>query len=273
MADHVAQSLDEGAWGMSTGLEYWPGLGASADELSQLCRVVASRDALHASHVRNRDVHYDMGFTEVLSVGRVSGARTQISHIQPKYRCPDHAMAHTLDMIDQAQAAGLDVAFDVIPHEWSHTGIAAMLPSWAKAGSTRYLARLADPAVRERMKANRAPMWRLVLDGRWDMIHFLRVSDASILGRTVAEVAEERGTSGWDTVFDVLLAAGKDALHLQWTSKSFFEEDLRLCLQRPECGVMSDTLALSRRGPTAGPSDRSPATAGRRASCSTTCAI
>lgn len=251
MADHVTRSLDEGAWGMSTGLEYWPGLGAAADELAHLCRIVAAKDALHASHVRNRDVHYDMGFTEVLSVGRVSGARTQISHIQPKYGRPDHAMAHTLAMIDEAKATGLDVAFDVIPHEWSHTGVAAMLPSWAREGGVEaLLGRLRDPAERARMRVNRAPMWRLVLEQRWDRIYFLRGPDTTILGRTVEDVAAERGTDGWDTVFDLLLEAGDEALQLLWTSKSFFEEDLHLCLKRPECGVMSDTFALCRNGPT-----------------------
>ncbi|MDX6748773.1 D-aminoacylase [Geminicoccaceae bacterium 1502E] len=254
MAGLVAESIDGGAWGMSTGLEYWPGLSAGAAELTRLCSVVADRDALHASHVRNRDVYYDMGFTEVISVGRVSGARTQISHIQPKYGRPDHAMAHTLRMIDEAQAAGVDVAFDIIPHEWSHTGVAQNLPAWAREGGVEaLLKRLEDPAARERMKANRAPMWRLVLERRWDMIRFLRASDESLLGRTVAEVAEARGASDpFDMVLDLLRAEGEAALQMLWTSQSFFEEDLVMCLKRRECGVMSDTLALCRKGPTAG---------------------
>ena len=253
MADLVAESLDEGAWGMSTGLEYSPGLSATPDELTRLCKVVAGRGGFHASHVRNRDIYYDLGFTEVLSIGRVAGVRTQISHIQPKYGRPDHAMAHALEMIDQARAIGVDVAFDVIPHEWSHTGVAAILPAWAREGGVeRLLERLRDPEMRARMKANPAPMWRLVLDDRWDLIYFLRAGDSGILGRSVADVAAERGTAPYDTVLDLLLEAGENALHLLWTSKSFFEEDLRLCLRRPDCGVMSDTLALSRRGPTVG---------------------
>lgn len=253
MTELVAESLDEGAWGLSTGLEYWPGLGATASELTRLCRVVAERDGFHASHVRNRDVHYDLGFMEVLSVGRVAGVRTQISHIQPKYGRPDHAMTHTLAMIDQARATGLDVAFDVIPHEWSHTAVAAILPAWAREGGVeKLLERLQDPELRSRMKVNPAPMWRLVLDDRWDLIHFLRADNPDILGKTVATVAAERGTAPYDTVLDLLLEAGENALHMLWTSKSFFEEDLRLCLIRSDCGVMSDTLALSRRGPTGG---------------------
>lgn len=251
MEELVAESLDEGAWGMSTGLEYWPGIGASASELTRLCEVVANRGALHSSHVRNRDIHYDMGFTEILSVGRASGVRTQISHIQPKWGRPDHAMAHTLEMIDQARGAGLDVAFDIIPHEWAHTSVAAILPAWAREGGiSETVERLKDPETRKKIKANRAPMWRIILDGRWDLIHFLRADDATIIGRTVAEVAKDRGTDPYDTVLDLLVEAGDNAARMLWTSKSFFEEDLEMCVKRNDCAIMSDTLAISRTGPT-----------------------
>ncbi len=247
----LAESLDGGAWGMSTGLEYWPGMGAAVSELTRLCKIVADRDALHASHVRNRDIHYDLGFTEVISIGRVTGVRTQISHIQPKWGRPDHAMSHTLEMIDQAKAAGVDVAFDIIPHVWSHTGVASILPSWAREGGVRkMLERLKSSDLREKIKTNPSPMWRIILDDRWDLIHFLRANDASIVGRTVADVAKDRGTSPYDTVLDLLIEAGDDALRMLWTSKSFFEEDLEACVKRPDCAVMSDTLALSRKGPT-----------------------
>lgn len=223
--------------------------GATPAELTRLCEIVAARDGFHASHVRNRDVHYDMGFTEVMSVGRVAGVRTQISHIQPKWGRPSFAMAHTLDMIDQARSEGLDVAFDIIPHVWSHTGVAAVLPSWVREGGVEAtLERLKDPVAREKIKANRAPMWRIILDGRWDLIHFLRAPDKKIIGRTVEDVARERGQDPYDAVLDLLVEAGPDMLSMLWTSRSFFEEDLRMCVKRPDCAIMSDTLAISRNG-------------------------
>lgn len=160
-------------------------------------------------------------------------------------------MAHTLEMIDQARAEGLDVAFDIIPHIWSHTGVASVLPAWAREGGVEAtLARLKDPVLREKIKANRAPMWRIILDGRWDLIHFLRAPDPAIIGRTVADVAAARGTDPYDTVLDLLIEAGADMLSMLWTSQSFFEEDLQMCVKRPDCAIMSDTLALSRKGPT-----------------------
>ncbi|MGJ3262855.1 MAG: N-acyl-D-amino-acid deacylase family protein [Salinarimonas sp.] len=244
-------SLDEGAWGMSTGLEYWPGLGATTDELAQLCAIVSAYGAMHATHVRNRDRFYDLGFGEALAIGRVANVRTQISHIQPKYGRPAHAMAHTLGMIDHARSIGVDVAFDIIPHDWSHTGVASMLPSWAREGGVeKLLHRLGDPGMRLRLRDNPTPMWRIVLDEHWDKVYFLRASNKQIIGRSVAEIASERDRDAWDTIFDLLLEEGEDALHMLWTSQSFFEEDLEMALRHDQCAVMSDTMALGVSGPT-----------------------
>lgn len=123
--------------------------------------------ASHATHVRNRDVYYDLGFGEAIATARMAGARLEISHIQPKVDAPDHAMAHALEMIEAARRHGVDVAFDVIPHDWSHTRVTAILPSWAQAGGVAALLdRLKDPD----MKVNPKPIWRLVPAGRWDDI-------------------------------------------------------------------------------------------------------
>ncbi len=249
----LEESLEQGAWGMSTGLEYWPGLGAGIEELTRLCRTVARHDGIHASHVRNRDLYYDLGFGEALTLGRVAGVRTQISHIQPKYGRPDHAMAHTLEMIEHARGIGVDVGFDVIPHDWSHTAVAAMLPAWSREGGVeRFVERLGDVATRRRIKETLAPMWRIVVDGHWHKVVILGATNTSLIGRSVAELIAEHDAEPWDLIFDLLRDEGRDALKMLWTSQSFYAEDIELALQHPCCSVMSDTLALGDDGPTAG---------------------
>ena len=99
----------------STGLEYWPGSLATPDQLAELCGIAAKKGALYATHVRNRDVFYDLGFGEALATARVSGARLQVSHIQPKFGAPAHAMEHAIEMMETARRQGVDVACDVIP--------------------------------------------------------------------------------------------------------------------------------------------------------------
>ena len=251
MAELLERSLDEGAYGFSSGLEYWPGSLATPDQLAKLCEKVAARGLLYATHVRNRDVFYDLGFGEAIATARVSGARLQISHIQPKFGAPDGAMAHSLEMIDQAVRQGVDLACDVIPHDWSHTRVLAILPQWAQEGGIEAVRqRLKDEATRDKIKANPRPMWRLVTAGRWDEIVLMQ-SEANhdLVGKSLAEIGAKRNRDPYDAALDLLLEEEGEAMnHLMWTSHSFRDDDIKLALSGTDCAVISDTLALAPYG-------------------------
>ena len=86
-------------------------------------------------------------------------------------------MEHTLEMIDLARRYDCDIAFDVIPHDWNHTLMAAILPSWAQAGGVdEVMKRLADPETREKIKANPQPMWLIVQAEKWSDIVLLNAT-------------------------------------------------------------------------------------------------
>jgi N-acyl-D-amino-acid deacylase len=242
------ECFEAGAIGFSTGLEYFPGNIAPQHEIAGLCRCCARHGLLYASHVRNRDIYYDLGFTEAIATARHAGARLQISHIQPKYGAPKHAMQSTLELIARAKREGVDVGYDVIPHDWSHTGIVAALPVWAREGGVEALrARLRDPAQRELMKHNPQPIWRLVTDRKWADIVLLRSrANPDLVGRTFEEIGSIRRADPFDAALDLLLEEGEGMTEMLWTSHSFSEQDVQLCIEQPECAVMSDTLALSR---------------------------
>lgn len=250
MATLVAQAMDEGAGGFSSGLEYYPGILSSPEHLVPLCEVAASYNRLYATHVRNRDTHYDLGFAEAITTARQSGARLQISHIQPKYGAPDYAMEHTLEMIDVARRHDADIAFDIIPHDWAHTLMAAILPKWAQAGDVNeVLTRLKTPADRERIKANPQPMWLLVKARRWrDIVLINATENKDIVGADLEEIGRMRGVDPYDAVLDILIEEGDNLMGAMWSSKSFRESDLDLCLQQPECAVISDTVATANDG-------------------------
>ena len=253
MAELLCEAFDQGAYGFSTGLEYWPGSICAPEHIIPLCAVAARRDRLYATHVRNRDACYDLGFGEALCTARNASARLQISHIQPKYGAPAHAMEHSLEMIDMVRRQGVDVAFDVIPHDWSHTLIRAILPPWAQEGGVpRILERLKDPDTRERMKRNPKHMWLLVTDERWDRIALLNSEvNPRLVGETFADIGRMRNTSPFDAALDLLEEEGEGMGGLLWTSHSFNDDDIDLCLRQPECAVISDTLALAPYGPLA----------------------
>lgn len=250
MAKLVDQCLEEGAGGFSSGLEYFPGSLAAPDHLVPLVEMAAKYGRLYATHVRNRDTEYDLGFAEAMSTARQADARLQISHIQPKFGAPAHAMEHTLDMIDVARGYGADIAFDVIPHDWNHTLMAAILPKWAQAGSIdAVLQRLADPHSRERIKANPKPMWLLVKARQWKDIVLLNATEnKDLVGADFAEIGRMRGVDPYDAVFDILLEEGENLMATMWTSRSFRDSDVDLCLRQAECAVISDTVAIANDG-------------------------
>ncbi len=255
MVRMLSESLDDGAFGFTTGLEYHPGKTAAFDELVALCTATANADAIYATHSRNRDRRYFVGFGEALDLARESGVRLQISHINPKYGRPEHAMRNTLQMIEWTRAEGIDVAMDMMPTNWNHTAATSMFPSWSFGLSTDELIELmTSPQGRARLRDNPLPMWRLVVEERWDRIRLLASSaNRDLVGRTIADLTVERNTaSGWDTLFDLLIEEGKRLKGLMLTSDAFAEEDNRLALEHPLCSVESDTMAMATDGPLAG---------------------
>ena len=246
----VDRCMDEGAGGFSTGLEYFPGSLAAPEHLVPMCEVAAKHGRLYATHVRNRDTQYDLGFAEAIATARQSGARLQISHIQPKFGAPDYAMEHTLEMIEVARRHDVDIAFDVVPHDWSFTFMVAMLPKWAQAGGVDdVLMRLANPDDREKIKANPQPMWLMVKAGKWKDIALLSATvNKDLVGADFEEIGRMRGVDPYDAALDIMLEEGDHLLAAMWTSRSFRDADIDLCLQQPECAVISDTVAIANEG-------------------------
>ena len=253
MSSLVDEAFEQGAIGLSTGLEYWPGILSSIEHLVPICEVAGRHGGLYATHVRNRDVYYDLAFSEAIATARAAGAKLQISHIQPKFGAPSYAMEHTLELIESARSHDVDVAFDVIPHDWAHTRVTSILPRWAQEGGVpKLLDRLTNVTDRENMKSNPTPHWRLVTAGRWDDIRILHSeANPDLIGATLSEIGRIRKIDPYDAVLDLLLEEGEGLQHLLWTSHSFSDDDIELCIKQDQCAVISDTLALSPYGPLA----------------------
>ncbi len=244
------EALEAGAIGLSSGLEYSPGNSARTEEVLALCHVAKRHDALYATHVRNRDYFYEQGFGEALAVARRTGVKLQISHITPKFGAPPHAMEHTLDMVHWTRKAGVDLAFDMIPHEWGPTSMSAVLPPWAfEGGVTKVLERLGNPAMREKIKRNPLPIWKLVQAGKWDQIMlFESAQNAELIGMTFEEIGRKRRVDPYDAVLDILLEEGEGLYGVTWVGHLITEDDLKMTLHEPECAVISDTITLAPYG-------------------------
>ena len=257
MTAQAREALEQGAIGVSSGLEYHPGFNADLNELVAIAKVAAEYDSMYATHVRNRDWHYEMGVGEALATARLSGVRLQISHLVPKYGAPPHAAEHIMEMMDWTKRQGVDVGFDVIPHEWGPTRVASVLPKWAyEGGVERTIERLRDPQLRPRLKYNPFPQWKMVADRRWyDIILTQSVVNSGLIGLDFEEIGRIRGCDPHDAVLDLLLEEmqEKGTINaLYWMGRISREDDIKTMLRDPECAVISDTMTLNVTGPLAG---------------------
>jgi N-acyl-D-amino-acid deacylase len=197
-------AMEEGAWGMSTGLDYPPGSYADTDELAALSAEVARLGGIYHTHVR-----YSLGdrfldpFREAIEIGRRGGVPTHITHFYQRTTAPGGA-ARMLGLVEDAREAGLDVTFDGYPYAYSSTRLNIVIPQWAFDGGPAALRRnLASPEARARMRkemAPRAASWQEM----W-ITHLKRPEHHRFEGRSVAEVAEAMGLDVIDAVCELLL--------------------------------------------------------------------
>lgn len=250
MEQLLTDCMEVGAWGMSSGLEYFPGSSANSEEIDGLCRVVSKYDGLYATHVRNRDENYKKGFQEPLDNASRSDVRLQISHIVPKYGAPPEAARWTLEQIS-SYADTIDVACDAIPYEWGPTTMTAILPaSLLKQNISEILNILSDPSRREALKHQKQFFWLLIRDQCWDSIklyHSLKFPE--LIGKNGFELAEALNTTPFDAMLDILAEEGEQMFSVLMMGKIKRENDLADCIAYQGCSIISDGLSLSRTGP------------------------
>ena len=236
MRDLVRQSLEEGAFGLSLGLEYPPGMNAELAELTEIARVVAGHDRFIAAHIRSRDFRYVQAAGEMLAMVEGSGVSFQFSHLTSRYGAALSDDATVWGLIDQSRARGFDVTCDMAPVLWSFSQVTNALPGWAfEGGVGGLLERLRDHEARERMKAHRQPQAKALVAGKWDKFIIVNSKRSpEVVGKTLEQVGEERGCDPHDAVLDILLAEGEEVDGMFWCVKDYVDEDvLRRALTHP----------------------------------------
>jgi N-acyl-D-aspartate/D-glutamate deacylase len=144
----------------------------------------------------------------------------------------------------------MDIAFDVIPHDWNNTSVIAILPKWVREGGTQAtLERLKDPAVRQKVKDNPAPMLLIVKARQWSKVKLLNArANRALIGTDFAEIGRQRGVDPYDALMDMLIEEGEDATRLMWATQSFSEQEIEMFMRDSACAVISDTAALAPDG-------------------------
>ncbi len=244
MATLLEDALESGAFGLSSGLIYAPGLFAGTDELVALAAVAARFGTPYASHIRNETDHVEEAVAEAIEIGRRSGAAVHISHHKVAGRAAWGRTSRTLAQIDAARQAGVDVTVDVYPYTAGSTALQALLPPWVLAGGTgEMLERLKQAPTRMRLRHEivRSDAWQnLVRATGWDHITVAaapgRPQDE---GKSLATIAAGERRDPVDVVCDLLLAERANVtivLHMMDA------EDVENVLRWPHAMIGSDGI-------------------------------
>ena len=208
----LGEALDEGAFGMSSGLTYTPGMYADTAELEALCRVVAERGGYWSPHTRSYGGAALEAYREALDIGRRTGCPIHLTHATMNFAPNRGRAAELLALVDEALADGVEVTLDTYPYLPGATTLAALLPSrLAETGDLLGTIAALDGDGRE---AVRVELEEIGCDGfhgeraDWSAIQIAGTGDPALgdlVGRTVAEIAEASGQRAVDVVLDTIL--------------------------------------------------------------------
>jgi N-acyl-D-amino-acid deacylase len=234
MCGLLEEAMEQGSAGLSSGLMYAPGSGAPADELIALCRVVARKGGVYATHMRSYSAGLVEAVEEQLLIAERAECRLQISHLQAAGEEYWPLQQPAVGLIEQAAARGTDVAFDAYPWLAGFTVMTQLLPQSAlDGGIPSLLARLRDPMQR----AIIGP--QIHHEAHWDRVVITAAAhhESSLVGRSVQEIAAERGTDPESTVMDLLLEQNADGTIVEHCQAL---ENLHELMTHPQATIITD---------------------------------
>jgi N-acyl-D-amino-acid deacylase len=253
MEDLLEKSLQEGACGMSTGLEYIPDSHARTIELIRLGRVLARNDKLYTSHIRGESQALFISIEEAIHTAEVSGCQLEISHLKLGGIFNWGKTEKLFSLLEDALARGVRLSWDQYPYVAWGTGLADYIPGWVRQdGYQKFIENLSNKISRKKIRQeieneirkgshayNTAP---------WENVQIAMVeSDAFKFaeGKRVAEIASALNIDPMDLVFDLLIAEKGSVSTLVFCMD---EEDIKTIMRHPRTIIASDGRAVANYG-------------------------
>ena len=245
----VAQAMQDGAVGLSTGLLYVPGTYAETEEVVRLAKVAAQYGGVYASHIREQGAKLHDSITEAVQIGQEAGTPVQISHLKIKGRTRWGQIGDAISLIDGFRAQGVDVVVDAYPYERASTNLGVNLPRWAVAGGARAIAeRINDAETRARIAEG---MKAMLEDGGYPDYSFATVAqyapNPEFNGMTISEINTFLGRASTvdneiDTILEMMLDGGAEG-YSQGASMVYHYmsvDDVDTIFRYPNAAVASD---------------------------------
>ena len=247
MQEHAAMALRQGAMGISSGLEYTPGGFASAEEIGELCWVMAGSNGLYATHMRNEDDRVIGAVEEAINIAQRGGVGLHISHLKCQGQRNYGKVDAIFSLIENAEAQGVSVTFDRYPYVAYATGLANMMPLWSREGGTgMFIERLQNPETWQRIRQATAD--KVALLGSWDTVMITSVTlekNKPLQGRTIAEIVRETGDDPFVYARDLIIEENN---RVSMVGFGMGEETTARILAHPKCMPASDGSSLATYG-------------------------
>ncbi len=240
----VSEAMQNGAFGLSTGLIYAPGSYAQTDELIELAKEVARYDGIYTTHMRNESDNLLPSIAEAIQIGESAGVRVQISHFKVSGKKNWGKSGQAIALIEAARQRGLKISADQYPYNAGSTGLFALLPpDVLSAGVDALSERLADPDFRETLRKRMSSADTTA--GMLSESDFEGILIASspkhpqFEGKSLAEIARAEQKDTLDLIFDLV---GDEKLGVTMVIFNMNEEDIARIMQCDFVMMGSDGL-------------------------------
>jgi len=248
MQDVLAESMEQGSLGLSTGLEYSPGSYAKTDELIALCNVVAKYNGVYSTHMRNEDDTVEEAVEEAIEICRKSGASLQISHLKACNKNNWHKVKNILSKLEKYHDEGLPVMADRYPYTAYGTGLSALIPLWARQGDTKEVVnRLKDDSEFDKMLPPLKSRGEGI--GGWDRFlisYTVSENYSSYAGKTISQCCELTGNDAEQTIRQILI---DNNLSAGMVGFAMDEQNTMDVLAHPLVSIGSDGSVAAPYGP------------------------
>jgi N-acyl-D-amino-acid deacylase len=243
----LAESMEMGSLGLSTGLEYSPGSYAETEELIELSKVVAGKNGVYSTHMRNEDDIVEEAIEEALKICRDSGVSLQISHLKASNPSNWHKVDNMLNMIETSHKSGIPVHADRYPYIAYGTGLSTFIPLWARQGDTDDLIERLKDKSRIKDIENYA-MSRAERIGGWSKVVLSSCftdENKKYEGKSISAAADESKQSEFDFVKNIIIA---ERNRVSIIGFAMSEENIKKVLSHPLVMIGSDGNAVSPAG-------------------------
>jgi N-acyl-D-amino-acid deacylase len=239
----VREALEAGAFGLSTGLIYVPGIHASTDEVVALATEASACGGLYASHIRGEGRDLFTAVDEAIEIGRRAELPVHVSHLKCESSPVWGRAAELLERIHGAE----DATGDQYPYAAWNSSLASLLPPWTSPSDLERMAR--DPSGRERLQAaveRGEPGFQSSVDGvGWEHIVIVGTKDERWRGQDVASIADEMGFEPFAAFVRLLVEDPSTSC----IGHAMDEDDVRTIIADPEVFVASDSSSCEPSGP------------------------